>query len=236
MKRPNTLTLLSIAILTILLGLAIFTPRANATRSMGFEAGDIAFVDVFTLIDRALSADTLAQERLDFETESNASMSQMQQQLMTLQGQLGAIQPDDPSAGQLDQQYQQVQSNLQRASQQASADYQSLIAEQISQAYGEIYAGTNTVAAELGYAFVFATRSNGELIQTDTINGITQEILARPLVTPPTGVDITEAVRVKLGYPEEAAADLEIGTEPADDVMTEQDETPTADPMGSDEE
>lgn len=236
MKRPNTLTLLTTATLTILVGLAIFAPRANATRSLGVESGDIAFVDVFTLIDRALSTDTLIQERADFEIQSNDAMSGMQQQLMGLQAELGAMQPDDPNAGQLYQQYQQIQSNLQRASQQASADYQGLIAEQISKAYTEIYTGTNEIAGEMGYTFVFASRSNGELIQTDTINGITQEILARPLVTPPSGVDITEAVRVKLGYPEEAAADLEMGTEPADDGMSEQDEAPAADPMGSDEE
>lgn len=234
MKRPHPATIIAGTVLTAILGVALVSPSASATRSLGIESGSIASVDIFTLVDRALSNDAMTEERKNYEAQSNASLSGLQQQFMGIQAQLSAIQPDDPNAGALYQQYQQIQGDLQYASQQASEGYQTLIAQQIAAAYTEIYAAANEVGAEQGYSFVFATRSNGELLQTDTITGITQEILARPLVTPPAATDLTEAIRVKLGYPEEAAVELDIETEPAvieEAGSSEQNTEPQADPM-----
>lgn len=232
MKRPNTALIIAATAVATVTGLSVFTPNAQATRSVGLESGNMASVDVFNLIDRALSADAMNQARIDYETVSNSQLSGMQERFVALQQQLGAMQPDDPSASTLYQEYQALQANLQRASQQASEGYQKLIAEQIAAAYSEIYAAANEIATEQGYAYVFATRSDGELLQTDTITGITQEILARPLVTPPSATDLTEAVRVKLGYPEEAA--VEVTTEVSPESMG--DTTQEAEPMGNEEE
>lgn len=235
MKRPHTAMIITGTVIATFVGLSMFTPSANATRAVGWESSDMASVDVFTLIDRGLSTDAMKQVRVDFETKSNASLSGMQQRFMDLQQQLGSLQPNDPTAATLYQEYQSLQSNLQLASQQASEGYQSLIAQQIAAAYTEIYAAANEVATEQGFAYVFATRSNGELLQTDTITGITQEILARPLVTPPSATDLTEAIRVKLGYPEETELESQTEANPGTiDQATEDGETEQpADPMDS---
>ncbi|MFG0244716.1 MAG: OmpH family outer membrane protein [Phycisphaerales bacterium JB052] len=225
MKRLNSLTLLTLFTLIALVGMLLFASKANANRSFGLAESDMASVDVFSLVDRALSGDEMTAERRSFEAESNAAIEALQQQLVQLQTQLGALSPDDPNGGQLYQQYQQLQGQLQQASQAASLDYQTLIAEQIAQGYREIYAAVNEIAAEQGYTFVFATRSDGELLQTDTINGITQEILARPLVTPPSATDLTEAVRIKLGYPEEIAEEANESTEGEAQVDGEPDDS-----------
>lgn len=231
MKRPHTALIVAGTAITTLLGLSVFAPSANATRTAGIESGSMASVDVFTLIDRALSTEAMKTERVDYETQSNAALSGMQQRFVELQQQLGGMQPNDPNANTLYQEYQALQSNLQRASQQASDGYQTLIAKQIASAYTEIYAAANEVATEQGFAFVFATRSDGELLQTDTITGITQEILARPLVTPPSATNLTEAIRAKLGYPD--AASLE--TLPLNDPAATEQGTPAVEPAGSDE-
>jgi len=206
MKRPAQIAFLVAAMTGAAAITAAFVPSATATRSIGVEAGDIAFIDVFTLVDRALMEDGAQQARTSFSEESNQQLTRLDQQMQTLQGQLQTLQPNDPNAGQLYQQYQQLQQQIQVVSQRVNQEYQGLIAEQIAAAYTDIYAAANELADAKGYSFVFATRADGELVQTDTITGITQEILARPLVTPPTGVDLTEQVRVKLGYPEESAA------------------------------
>ncbi len=204
MKRP-TLFLLTAMLVGVTVIVAAFVPSATARKSVGVEAGDIAFVDVFTLIDRALVGEEMAKARTDFSDKSTATLDGLQQQMQSIQAQLTSMKQDDPNAGAIYGQYQQLQSQIQMQSQQINQDYQSLIASQISEAYAEIYQAANDIAAEQGYSFVFATRADGKLVQTDTITGITQEILARPLVTPPSGVNITEPVRVKLGYPEESA-------------------------------
>lgn len=200
------------------IGIVGFGNSAQATRSSGIESGSIASIDVFALIDRGLSTDAMKTERTEFETSMNASLEQIQQQIAALQTQLSTMTAEDPNAQNAYQQYQQLQSQAQYQSQQASAEYQGLIARQIARAYEEIYAAANEIAAESGYSFVFATRSDGELLQTDTITGITQEILARPLVTPPSATDLTEQVRVKLGYPEEVDTEVE-SNEPAETIM-----------------
>ena len=234
MKRPTPLALISAALLTGLVGVTFFSNQANATRSIGVEAGDIAYVDVFQLVDRALSVDELVTVRDSYMTESNNRLMQMQQQVMTLQQQLQSMQPDDENIGSVYSQYQQLQGNMQQESLRANEGYQGMIAEQIAAAYDEIYAAVNEIAADQGIQYVFATRSNGELLQTNTITGITQEILARPLVTPPSGTDLTEAVRVKLGYPETSVMDIEPGAagQPGmiETLPEETSETPATDP------
>ncbi|MHA7812319.1 MAG: hypothetical protein ACX94C_02840 [Phycisphaerales bacterium] len=205
MKRPTTAAFVGVLALSATIGLIGFNNSAEANRTFGVETGDIASIDVFALVDLALGTDEMIQERTKYETETNSAIEGLQQQLMELQTQLNNMTADNPGAQALYQQYQQLQNQAQIQSQQATTGYQSLIARQISRAYEEIYAGANELAAEQGFAFVFATRSDGELLQTETITGITQEILARPLVTPPSATDLTEQLRVKLGYPEESA-------------------------------
>lgn len=201
MKRTTQLFTLTTAILATIIVTMVVSP-ADASKRYTIEAGDIAFVDVFMLIDNALMGEELAKEREDFNIKSREDLAGLNQQIATLEAQLSTMQQNDPNGAATYQQYQTANSQLQRESQQINMEYERLIAEQLAIAYEEIYAGANEVGSQEGFVFVFATRSDGELIQTDSITGITQEILARPLMTPPSGVDITELVRVKLGYPE----------------------------------
>lgn len=231
MKRNITAALLGALAIGAGIGIVGFSNNAQATHAFGIESGTMASIDVFALIDRGLSTDAMQQERTDFETQTSEPLDQVQQQLTTLQTQLSTMTADDPNAQGAYQQYQQLQNQAQFLSQQASAGYQTLIAQQISQAYSEIYAAANEIAAEGGYAFVFATRSDGELLQTDTITGITQEILARPLLTPPGATDLTEQVRVKLGYPEQVDETL-TDEDPGDTEMDEPDSSDETAPQG----
>ncbi len=203
MKRTTQLFTLTTAILATIIITMVVSP-ADASKRYTIESGDIAFVDVFKLIDKALIGEELAQQREDFNTQSREDLAGLNQQIAALEAQLSTMQQDDPNGAATYQQYQNANSQLQSASQQISQAYERLIAQQLSIAYQEIYGAANEIGAQEGFVFVFATRSDGELIQTDSITGITQEILARPLMTPPSGVDITELVRIKLGYPEKA--------------------------------
>jgi TolA-binding protein len=191
----NTLNRSAIFVALVLIALATIATvsfQADANRFQGLDSGNMASVDVFALIDR----------------DSNAKIDEIQQQLMAIQQEASTLQENDPKLQSMVQQYQQLNSILQGQSQQASQAYQELIAKQIAAAYSEIYSAVNEVADAEGYDFVFATRSTSELLQTDTITGVTQEILARPMLTPRSAVDLTEIVRVKLGYPEETLEEL----------------------------
>ena len=203
MKRTTQLFTLTTAMLATIIITMVVSP-ADASKRYTIESGDIAFVDVFNLIDKALMDEEKAAVRDQFNIKSNELIAGLQAQKTSLETQLSTMQQNDPAAATAYADYQTATGQLQTATQQINNAYQTLIAQQLAAAYTEIYASANEVGSQEGYAFVFATRSDGELIQTDNITGVTQEILARPLMTPPSGVDITELVRIKLGYPEKA--------------------------------
>ena len=206
MKRTTHLLTLSTVVLATIIITMIASPANGSKRSKtnAIESSDIAFVDVFKLVDLALSSEEMVKVRDEFNVKASESMNGMQQQLQTLQTKMSTMSQDDPEAAASYNQFQQLQGQLNNLSQQISDAYQTLIATQISDGYTEIYAAANEIGTQQGFTFVFSTRTTGELIQTDTITGITQEILARPLMTPQPDTDLTELVRVKLGYPEKA--------------------------------
>jgi len=203
MKRTTQILTTTTLVLAAIVVTMIASP-AGAYKAPKIASDDIGFVDVFNLIDKALLTEETTAARDDFDTQTNEMMAALEGQLNELTAQLQNMQQTDPNAQAVFQEYQSVQEQLNNLARQASEAYQVLIARQISEAYTAIYAAANEIAQQEGLTFVFATRADGELIQTDNITGITQEILARPLVTPPTSVDITELVRIKLGYPEKA--------------------------------
>ncbi len=202
MKSVTHILTLSTLVLAAVLITMLVSP-ADAGKRAAIESGDIAFVDVFKLIDHALSSEESANARTEFTTKSNEMLDGFKAQLAELETKLSTMQQGDPEAATIYQQYQSISAQHDNASQQIGAAYQVLVAQQLASAYTDIYAAANEIGAQEGFVFVFATRSDGELVQTNTIAGVTQEILARPLMTPPAGVDITELVRIKLGYPEE---------------------------------
>lgn len=229
---------LMIVILTTIVATLLVSP-AGANKGFSVETGDIAFVDVFYLVDKALLTEDRLADRDSFNAQATETITELNGQLESLQAQLSTMQQTDPNAANVYQQYQSVNAQLDTVSRQINEGYQTLIAQQIAESYQEIYAASNEIGSQEGFTFVFATRTDGELIQTDTITGITQEILARPLMTPPDAVELTELVRLKLNYPEQApvteadpadAPELEAATEetieptPVQEVPVNEDE------------
>lgn len=232
-SATQILTLTTLVLVTIIITMVV--SPANANKRYVVETGDIAFVDVFKLIDRALLSEDLANVREDFNIKSSDLIEGLKQQITELETELSGMQQGDPAAAAAYQQYQNLTAQFDSASQQISAAYQTLIAGQLASAYTEIYAAANEIGAQEGFVFVFATRSDSTLIQTTTITGITQEILARPLMTPPSGVDITELVRVQLGYPEKEPepvieAEEPVVPEAAEEAVDAPIETPSETP------
>tara|TARA_R110002072_G_scaffold65908_1_gene162899 strand:+ start:22413 stop:23144 length:732 start_codon:yes stop_codon:yes gene_type:complete len=226
MKRTTQILTTTTLVLVAIIVTMIASP-AGAYKAPKIASDDIGFVDVFNLIDKALLTEETTAARDTFDVETNARMASLEGQLAEITSQLQSMQQTDPNAQAVFQQYQGIQEQLNTMARQASDQYQVLIARQIAEAYTAIYAAANEIAAQEGLTFVFATRADGELIQTDNITGITQEILARPLVTPPASVDITELVRIKLGYPEKAPEPV---VEPAPETGAEAAPAPEAVP------
>ncbi len=181
---------------------ATFIGTADAHRHATAADSDIAFIDAFGLIDRIVMSAEDTEARVSFEARSQEGLQNLQNRNMEIQGLVQQNDPEDPANQGLIAEFQQNQQNLQNLYQQYQVEMQSMIAGQIAAAYKRIYEAADAVAAERGVRFVFVTRPDPDLLQVESITGVAQEILARPLIAPPASIDLTDAVRERLGLPE----------------------------------
>jgi len=201
MTRSSSLITLSILIGALAVAGALVAHPARATRAQEPAHGTVAFVDMYDLVDIVIMGDEKTKERTDFETRSQERISGLQEQLTRMQEQLGQLDPQSAEATDLYGQYQQLVQMYQQTQNSINQQYQEMLAGQIADAYSRIHDASNEIAAGGGYTFVLATRRGTDLVQTSTLTGVTQEILARPLVTTPGGADLTERVREHMGLP-----------------------------------
>lgn len=180
---------------------AVLVAPAGADRAVAPSEHGMAYVDVFALVDQIVMQPDPTGARAAFEAQGQQQLQTMQGEMIALQGQVQAADPQAPETAELYAKAQQLQQQMQQFYQGYQYDMQALIAGQIAQAYTQVYEAAHTIAAERAIPFVFATRPGSELMQTDSITGVAQEILARPLIAPPPSVDLTETVREKLGLP-----------------------------------
>jgi len=200
MTSPRSL---SIAILlgAFIVAGSIWTRPAMGTKAISVGQGEIGVVDIYHLVDILIMSDEASDERAEFENAGSAAIFNYEQQLETIKDQMATMSQDDPQAAQLYNQYQQITQAIQQTTNKINSDYQRLLSTQIAEAYQIVHAAVNEISADQGYTFVLATRRGADLVQTTTLTGVTQEILARPLVTPPEAVDLTDTLRIHLGLP-----------------------------------
>ena len=201
MKRTSLMLPFSILAGAVVLAGAWMSQPAGATRTTLAADGDIAFVDVYDIVDIVVMSEESGEERIAYEDESRANLGALEAQLSQMLSQLQSMDPNAAETQQLYGQYQQLTQIYQQTNNSVNQGYQTLLADQIARAYTDIHQAVNEVAAKEGYTFVFATSRGNELTQKSTLNGVTQEILSRPLVTPPESVDLTETVRLHMGLP-----------------------------------
>lgn len=210
MNRPNQVLAVSLIIAISALALSALTSPVRATKTAQPATSTIASVDAFSIIDLGIMTDDLLAARDEFTAQGDAALNPLYVQDQAMKTQLSAMDANNPQGAQLYQQYQSNLQQIQQMTQQINSGYQQLIASQIAALYKRVYAAANEIADERGYEYVFVTRASDDLIQIDTIQGVTQEILARPLVTPKDNTDITELVRENLGFPTREELDAKI--------------------------
>ncbi len=186
---------------------ATFVGRAEAERAVQPADRGIAFVDVFGLVDAIVMSEEPTAARVEFEAQVQQQAETLQARNREIQEQAQLADPDSPDIQTLSIEFQQNNQALQNLFQTYQQDLQTLIAGQIADAYKKVYDATRAVAAAESVHFVFATRPGADLEQVDSITGVAQEILARPLIAPPEALDLTAKVREKLNLSAPAPRD-----------------------------
>lgn len=201
MPRTTMFLPASILIGASILGASILSTSADATKTNAAAQGDIGLVDIYDIVDIVIMGDEKSAEREEFEAQGAARVQPIENRLMQLQSQIQTADPSAQETQQLYGEYQQLSQMLNQTTNQINQDYQKMLSGQIADAYILVHTAVNEVAEEQGYTFVFATRRDTDLVQVNSLTGVTQEILARPLVTPAESVDLTDAVREHMGLP-----------------------------------
>lgn len=183
---------------------ATFVKQADATRHMAVADHSIGFVDVFGLVDQLVMGEEPTAARVAFESSAQQRVEALQARNAEIQ-QIAQANPEIPNMEDLVAEFQMNQQQMQSIFQSYQEDLQALIASQIADGYKKVYEAAKAVAGESGTGFVFATRPDSNLLQTESITGVAQEILARPLIAPAASIDLTGKVRAKLGLPEPEA-------------------------------
>lgn len=201
MPRTNMFLPASILIGAAILGGSVLSTSADATKTNAAAQGDIGLVDIYDIVDIVIMGEDKTAERNNFEADGASRVQPIENRLMQLQSEIQTADPSAQNTQQLYAEYQQLSQMLNQTTNQINQDYQKMLAGQIADAYVMVHGAVNEVAQEQGYTFVFATRRDTDLVQVNSLTGVTQEILARPLVTPAESVDITDAVREHMGLP-----------------------------------
>jgi Skp family chaperone for outer membrane proteins len=234
---------MSSTIQSLTLGLAIaaagfagaaFVTQADANRAIAPYEQGMAFVDVFGLIDEIVKGEAYEVARAEFDAAQQGQLTAMQTQMQQLQAQLQVTDPSSPEAQGIQQQGMQLQQQMQQFYQRYQNGLEQLVGTQIGEAYQLIYAAAREEASEQGINFLFASRPDDNLL-VDSLSGVAQEILARPLIAPASSVDLTADVRERLGLQDPASLELEIDNNPDTPAASDDPASPeNADPMNED--
>lgn len=177
---------------------------ADARPAAPGEAARIAVLDPVFLVRAALATeenvDRLIARQQEFVNELTPLQAEAQTAIQELQ-QIGS--PQDPNAQQAFQRAQRAEQRFQQARQQADQAFGQFSAELAREAYETIRREVQALAAERGYEYVLSSRLSGDLLTQGGLGGLSDEILARPVMVFPEAANITEEIRRRLDLPNE---------------------------------
>lgn len=193
--------------------------RASASSGQdGSQArGDIAVVDILTLLEHLLQTDQYVTPRNERRDAIRAQLRPLETRLESFQQEMQLMPDGDPRAIQLQQQAQATFQQYQQRAAEASQQFDEFSAEQAADAYATLSGKAREIAERLGYRTLLASRERAAIRAKDNLATVTQEILARSVLRHPEGDDITQAVREALSIPvpEEAPELNQLEMDPA---------------------
>ncbi|MFG0307481.1 MAG: OmpH family outer membrane protein [Phycisphaerales bacterium JB040] len=174
-------------------------PKADASSSR-IELS-IATVDTVGLLEQMLQADDYAAAREATRASFEERMVELENENAELAAQLQTMDQSDPAFQEGVAKYQSNNSEMQQLGGQFGEQLDDLAASQAAEIYQAITEAVNTVAARENIEHVFSNRAAPDPESAFGIAGVTQQLLARPLIRT-SATDLTEAVRNELGLPE----------------------------------
>lgn len=181
-----------------------FNAPAFAQVSTAESRDGFATCDVLICLERVLDSPEYADAREQTAQPWNDQIQSLVDELNGIRATIEQMEPTDPTAQGLYQQYQSVAQRVNALRQEADVDIDAFAAGQLADAYRVIHAAVQKVGDELGYEQVLATRLSVDDIDAPNTNAMVQEVMMRLVLKSDPADDITDAVIAELNIPEPA--------------------------------
>ncbi|MFN9992199.1 MAG: OmpH family outer membrane protein [Phycisphaerales bacterium] len=152
----------------------------------------IATVDVLAIVARMLESDAYKQSNLANAEKYDAELRRMLEELEGIRNRALA-EPDATEARKaLEAEFLDKNTKFEQARATAQQAVEQFNTDQVAEAYRLVCDAANSLAQTLGYTHVIVSRGPGEKINSNTVAGAVQEILARPVIRSVKSDDLTE--------------------------------------------
>ncbi len=164
---------------------------ANAAES----GGSIATCAVPQLVNELMASDRFAPPREEFTQQLREEIEPLMEAGQALINELQGMTPEDEGAQEKVRQMQELREQVGRMEQQAAARLGKFTAKQIAECFELARSSAGAVADDLGYDYVISTVGEDEELNTESVETVLRQMLARPVLYAPEDADITDDVR-----------------------------------------
>jgi Skp family chaperone for outer membrane proteins len=159
----------------------------------------IATVDMLAVVERVVLSEPFATQRDALTKERTDAVDAMRNAMSDLEGRAKLLPAESPELKALQQDYAKAQQAAREATDNALSEIEALNLRQLSDAYVRVNEACKTLASELGYSHVLATRVGDLEFRSANVNGAVQEMIARGVVVSPGTDDLTQRLIERLG-------------------------------------
>jgi Skp family chaperone for outer membrane proteins len=162
-------------------------------------AWSIGFMETGKALSQLMQADHFKEDRQDLDAELREGMTETRLALDAVSQEAQNIEPDDPNAGKIRQQWQQLYDEFQHLQKLGADARGALMAKQMQESYDEIVESVNVVSERMNIDMVLRfIPPDSEFIQ-DKPDATIMQIRLRTALRLPEGIDITDEVLAELG-------------------------------------
>ena len=186
-----------VALLSMACLCGILVARSERPALADFEnsrASDfkIATVDVLAIVARMLESDLYKPANLANAEKYDAQLRKMLEELEGVRNRALAEAEATEARKALEAEFLDKNNKFEQARSTAQQAIEQFNTDQVSEAYRLVCEAANSLAQSLGYSHVIVSRGAGERINSNTVAGAVQEILARPVIRSVADDDLTD--------------------------------------------
>jgi Skp family chaperone for outer membrane proteins len=191
-----TLPIIAIAIA----GVALLRPGLPGEPTAHARMADkaehpIAICSIPMLVNELMRSERFTDAMEELRDEYQQQLEDIEEQMEELRNQFEDAGPDDPRAQEGFNKYRDLGMQGMDLQRELSQAVNQLQAEQIVEAYTQVRAAAKEIAEDLGYDYLIAAAGEDEELPSIDPQLTLRQMLARPCVLWPDGVDITDEVR-----------------------------------------